>query len=165
MSEKKYSIRKSKLEDMHAVQAAHRRSIRKVCAKDYSEEQIRRWSAIKYSDDRWTRNVTDPNQYHLVVEVDRNIEGFCHGNIHDDGSGQILGLFLAPKAIGLGAAKEAFSLTIDLLRRHSPPRIILQSTKTAKGFYERLGLKAIGPEFQASVRGTHIECYGMEMNL
>jgi len=50
-------IRKAELEDKERVNQAHIRSIREVCLKDYSPEQIEKWSSIKYSDDVWATTV------------------------------------------------------------------------------------------------------------
>jgi len=149
------------MEDKLAVKEAHIRSIREVCSKNYSSRQIEAWAQPPYSDEMWERALK--TQYHQLVEVDGKIEGFCHATVHEDGTGEILGLYLTSKATGLGVGKEIALQALEYIRSHQPKKIIVESTLTAKGFYEKLGFKLDYEILDHKIRGEIIECFRMEM--
>ena len=155
----KYLIRKSVLEDMKRVEAAHRESILKICSKDYSPEQIEKFSQVKYTDDIWQNSVG--NEFHIVVEIEGEVEGFCHAKVREDGNGEIVGLYLTPKAQGKKIGREIVEQAFDFLKQFNPSKIVLNGTKTAKPFYEKMGFKVI-EEKKSLIRGIEIESFYME---
>jgi len=163
MAENDYIIRKSIFEDKVAVNEAHMKSIREVCAKDYSSEQIKHWSSLTYTDDVWTISVN--NDFHYVIEKNGKVEGFCHAKVHDDSIGEIVGLYFTYEVIGLDAGREVFELAMKYFKEKNPKKVIISATKTAKGFYEKMGFDALGPATDCQMRGTTIECFDMELIL
>lgn len=141
---------------MQAVMRAHRESIQKICSKDYSREQIE-----KYSKDIWERSVL--NDHHYVVEVDGKVEGMCHAHLSDKGVGMILGLYFTPKIKGQGIAKIAINQAIKYLKNQNVSEIKLTSSLTAKGFYERMGFVVIRQKV-TSIRGVEIESFEMSLS-
>jgi putative acetyltransferase len=154
-----YIIRKTKLEDMKAVEDAHRRSILKICSKDYTPDQIEKFAGVKYTSDIWENSVN--NEYHIVVEVDGNIEGMCHAKIREDGDGEIVGLYFTEEVAGKGIGREIVEMAFDYLDQFSPKKIVLTGTVTAKPFYEKMGFVEV-EEKKINIRGADLTCFRME---
>ena len=154
-------IRKSKLEDKQAVKDAHIRSIRQICSKDYTPAQIKAWAQPAYTDDVWVRAINQ--QLHQVVELNQIIEGFCHSTVHDDGTGEILGLYLTPEVSGLGVGRAIAEQGLDYIKSLTPSKVVVESTITAKGFYQALGFKVLHEICDHEIRGELVKCYRMEL--
>lgn len=159
MTFQNYKIRKSKIEDMVDVMKAHKLSIQQICSKDYKAEQIAHWSNFQYSPEIFANAVN--NEFHYVIEVDGKVEGFCHAAAYEKGEGEIKGLYFSPKATGRGTAKEIFDIALNYLKEHKCTHISISSSKTAKGFYEKMGFTTLGKN-TINIRGQEIECYQME---
>ena len=157
-----YTIRKAVIADKEAVNLAHSRSIREVCHKEYNTEQIEKWSNLTYDDERWRQSIE--NDFYLVIEKDKLICGFCHAKVHSDDKGEIVGLYLTPEVIGLGAGRTVFERAVNYLRHHNVKLIFIYGTKTAKGFYEAMGF-VTKKEMDVSLRGTTLQAFIMEKNL
>ena len=157
-----YTIRKSKIEDMNEVMDAHQRSIRELCTQDYNQDQIDKWSDISYCPEIWSKTVND--EYHLVVEVDDKIEGFCHAKIRENGEGEIAGLYFTKEIEGKGIGREVFEKVIDYIKSNKSSKVLITGTITAKGFYERMGFVEIESK-ELCIRGAVLACFKMEKNL
>jgi putative acetyltransferase len=158
-----YIIRKTRFEDKLAMQDAHRRSIREVCSNDYGENEVKAWSDVSYDDDRFKDNIE--NEFHIVVEKNGKIEGGCHAKNHSEDLGEIMGLYLSPEVIGLGAGRAVFEKAIKYLKECGVNKVVITGTRTAKGFYERMGFQAVSEEKLFDIRGEQIACYEMEMKI
>ncbi len=156
------TIRKSIIQDMEAVMDAHHRSIVELCSKDYNEEQIRCWSSVKYSDEIWRNSIE--NEYHLAIEKNGKIEGFCHSCVHKDGIGEIKGLYFTKEISGQGYGRKAFEKSLSFFKENECKKIIITGTKTAKPFYEKMGFSCMDKKV-LNIRGAELICYSMEMYL
>lgn len=154
-----YSIRKARLEDMESVMKAHKLSIEQICSKDYSEFQISKWADVNYSTDVWVKSVTD--ELHYVVELEGSIQGFCHSKVHENGDGEIKGLYFTKAISGRGIGRELFELSMKNLIENHCSRVFIFATKTAKGFYQKMGFNEI-EALTINVRGADLECFRME---
>ncbi len=154
-----YTIRKTQINDMTEVMRAHKLSIEKICSNDYTSEQISRWADLNYSDEICKMSVTE--ELHYVVEINNKIEGFCHSAIYPNGEGEIKGLYFTKQAAGNGIGKEVFNLSMKHFLEKKCSRIFITATKTAKGFYEKMGFTVTEPSL-ISIRGITLECYTME---
>lgn len=155
-----YLIRRAKIDDMPEVIRAHSVSIKELCSKDYTPEQIEKWSDVNYSKEIWKTSVI--NEFHYVIEVDGRIEGFCHSKVHDDSKGEIKGLYFTRVVQGKGLGRELFELAMKNLRGCGCKEFFIFATKTAKGFYEKMGFVEV-ESLNIQVRGSVLECYKMEM--
>ncbi|WP_417334717.1 GNAT family N-acetyltransferase [Halobacteriovorax marinus] len=155
-------IRKAKVEDMEAVNAAHRRSIKEVCSKDYTAEQIEKWSDVTYALERWKNTIE--NECCYILEQNNEIYGVCHSKIHDDNRGEIVGLYLTPEVIGKGLGRKIFEKCLSYVKDFKPALVFINGTITAKGFYEAMGFHAV-EEKQINIRGADVKIHYMEMNL
>ncbi|MEM7600018.1 MAG: GNAT family N-acetyltransferase [Verrucomicrobiota bacterium] len=159
MSTKIHVIRKSEFEDMDQVVEAHIRSIREICSRDYSPQEIDAYSDVKYSHDVWEKSITQ--DFHLVVEVDGKVEGFAHAGIHPSNRGEIMGLYFTPAIAGRGIGREIFERMNVFFEDHDVNQVFLTSSKTAKGFYQKMGFSVVD-QVIVNICGAGLECYYME---
>ena len=157
-----YKIRKSKIADMRSVEDAHRRSILEICSKDYTADQIEKFSGVKYTSDIWDNSIN--NEYHIVVEVDGKIEGMCHAKLREDGDGEIVGLYFSKVISGQGIGREVVEMAFKYLEQFRLKKIVLTGTVTAKHFYKKMGFVE-KVEKKINIRGAEITCYSMEKSL
>lgn len=155
-----YLIRRARITDMRDVMRAHRTSIQEICSKDYTPEQIEKWSEVRYTDEVWETSVT--HEFHYVIEVDGRIEGFCHSIVHPENIGEIKGLYFTPVVHGRGLGRELFELSMKNLRSRGCQTFFIFATRTAKGFYERMGFIEV-ERLEIQVRGSDLECFKMEL--
>ena len=159
-SDMDYLFRRARFDDMIEVMRAHRLSIKEICSKDYTPEQIEKWSDVKYTDEVWEDSVN--KDFHYVIEVDGRIEGFCHSQVHANNVGEIKGLYFTKVVHGRGLGRELFELSMKNLRECGCMTFFIFATKTAKGFYEKMGFIEV-ESLNIQVRGSNLECYKMEM--
>ena len=157
-----YTIRKGQISDMQMVEDAHKRSILELCSKDYTPEQIKSFSSVKYDYDIWVNSVT--KDYFLVVEVDKKVEGMFHARYRDKELGEVVGLYFTPTVAGKGIGRKVFTQGISELKANGIKKVILTGTVTAKGFYEKMGFYVTKAK-ETTIRGAQIECFEMEMTL
>lgn len=155
-------LRKVERLDIEKVMECHRRSIREICVKDYSHDQIQKWSNINYSMDIWKNTVERDCCY--VYERDDKILGFCHAMLRENEVGEIVGMYFVPEIQGLGLGRKIFNLCIDYLKENNVKKVIIHGTKTAKAFYESMGFNCLGKK-EVNIRGAIIESYDFEKKI
>lgn len=156
---KTFYIRRALHSDASAIIDSHIRSIREVCSKDYTPEQIAAWSGRDFKIERWCETID--KDYVWVVEVDSKVRGFGHFSLKEGKVGEIRGLYFAPECRGLGAGKKLFKLIEDEAKRNDIVELQLNGTITAKPFYESCGFKQVGDACGLELGGVQIPCFFM----
>ena len=159
----KYSIRKATPDDTFEIWSAHVKSIREICSQFYSPEQIEKWSGFSFKHEHWLHEMTNNCVY--VLEIEKRVEGFGHlifSTMEKNPGAEIAGLYFSPKAKGLGAGKELVKILEREAKEKKFNKIVLCSTKNAKGFYEKMGFEAKSAEKLIQIRGINLETYSME---
>jgi len=156
-----FSIRRASHGDAAEIIAAHVRSIREICSKDYSETQISAWSGRDFSEEIWRRTIDRDTVW--VVEYDQHVAGFGHVQFKPGQTATIEGLYFSPDASGRGIGRELMSLIFAELTDRGVEEADLVSTLTATGFYSDLGFSLVRP---AAVKfdGVEVECIEMRMS-
>jgi hypothetical protein len=95
----KLIIRRALHGDATNIITAHRRSIRELCSKDYTSEQIAAWSGMNFQEDRWCQTM-DQDLVLVISDQQDNIFGFEHLQVHGDSDAEIAGLYFVPEATG-----------------------------------------------------------------
>jgi len=139
-------VRCARPEDADAAADLLRRSITELCAADHrgDADTLSKWLANKTPSHvlEWLAN---KDQYCVIAENDSRLLGI--GLIHR--SGEIRLCYLAPGNQGRGIGK-AICLALETQARTWGLRELrLESTLSARSFYERLGYRAAG----AATRG------------
>ena len=152
------NIRPALHSDASLIIQAHIRSIRELCARDYSPEQIAAWSGRDFKVARWCESMDRDHVW--VVEGNGTICGFGHMSFPNPGEAYIAGLYFTPEAKGLGLGRKMVDLMLKRARENSVTSIKLDATKTALGFYLSMGFKILEKSF-VRMADQQIDCVKM----
>lgn len=159
-------IRRAAIQDAEAIHVAHMKSIREICSKDHSSQEIQAWGHRPYRVDHRTGSIK--NDLVWVVEDNGSIEGFGHLKIFEkDGikNGYISGLYLTPRVTGKSLGKAIVEMMMEEMKTAQVKQITLESSITARDFYHKVGFVDSGPETTVELGGAPIRCYPMRMEL
>ena len=135
------TIRKAVPDDAAAACDVLRRSIRQLCVADHRNDEgdLRAWLANKTPDNvhAW---LTSPHN-HCVVAVGE--AGVC-GVAMVGRDGMVLLCYVAPEVQYLGTGKRMLAALEAVAAGWGLKSIQLESTLTAKPFYERMGYSSAG---------------------
>lgn len=160
-----FRIRKASHDDVPGIIGAHRRSIREVCCRDYTEEQVAVWSGRDFEESIWCEAI-DTEEVEIVVNSTEEVFGFCHHGFFSDEKPryEVKGLYLCPEVLGRGLGSRLASNAITCGGGAECDEIILYSTKTARAFYEYKGFSVVA-ESVFEIEGVKLPCIEMSMNL
>ncbi len=156
-------VRRARQEDCAGICAAHLASIRGVCARDYTPEQIESWCVGK------TLELYAPllDRYvWYVVETPVGIAGFGELDPHaGPGAAEVRGLYIEPGHIGCGVGAAVMERLLADARNAGATRVFLKGTITAEPFYRRCGFVQTGRSTHTSRGGLELPCVLMELTL
>lgn len=157
-------IRMAKAGDERGIHDAHMQSIRELCSKDYSAEQINAWGGREFN---YAGKKSLIQQQHVwVVECDGVIQGYGLLFINQEKSlAEIGGLYLTAKVVGLGLGKQIISEMKLKAKQLGFTVLHLSSTITSKEFYQKQGAQQVGEDQLVSINGMPIECHPMQIQL
>jgi putative acetyltransferase len=150
-----FNIRRAIHDDAQAIIDSHVRSIREICSKDYSPEQIEAWAGKNFKSNLWHQSIDRDLVWSVVVGS--KVSGFGHLAVMSEGVGEVMGLYFAPEARGLGAGKKLFQIIKEEAKQNGVKELHLHATITAKSFYEQCGFIQI-EESSIGMRGVQIQC-------
>lgn len=156
------NIRRAKHADAQSIIDSHVRSIREVCSKDYTPEQIEALAGRNFKTEILCQTID--RDFVWVVEVNSQVRGFGQLAILDENEAEIMGLYLAPEAIGHGAGKKLITIMKEEARSKGMKKIQLYATITAKNFYKNLGFIVIKND-SIKMKGVQIPCFYMEFKI
>lgn len=159
-----YNIRRAKFEDALGIHEAHMRSIREVCSKDHSPEEIQGWGNRPYREDQRVNAIK--NQSVWVVDNSSKIEGYGHLSIISENGrtrGHIMGLYLVPEASGKGFGVTIAKAMIAEAKNQNALEINLESTLTAHSFYKKMGFIDSGEQSMIELGGSKIRYIPMKL--
>jgi putative acetyltransferase len=149
-------IRPAQIKDLNQICSLFKETVRTICIKDYSDQQIEAWAFAADNKIKWERKLE--TQLFLVAEEDDKILGF--GSLED---GNYIDLFYVHKDFqgkGIGT-----TLLKELENKASLNGSILYSdvSITAKPFFEKHGYKTIKKQ-NVLVKNISMTNYRMEKN-
>lgn len=157
-------IRPAKHSDASQLIDAHRGSIRQVCAKDYTPEQIEAWAGRKFEEAQWISSIDTEHVW--VIEYNDKVAGFGHLSSLQVDLVELRGLYFLPEVIGHGLGKKLMALIFRKAQELGARRMKLHATITALTFYESLGFKKVEcSTTSVQMQGVTIPCHPMEKNL
>jgi len=159
-------VRRAKTEDAQGIHEAHMRSIQEVCSKDHTQQEISGWGHRPFNEAHRTNSINK----HLVwvVENEGKIEGYGQlGLFSEEGKilGSLMGLYLAPEALGFGLGAEIVRAMIAEAKSRGAFAVGLESTLTAHGFYQKMGFVDAGPQATAEIGGSMVRYIPMKLTL
>jgi putative acetyltransferase len=153
------TIRRATVDDAEAICDVHIRSIRVLCAKDYTPQQIEAWAGRKRTE-QYSHAMTDGGETMFVAidEADR-IAGFVAFK-----DSEIYGLYVAPESVGRGAGVKLLAVAEAATRAAGVAHVRFRSTLTAVTFYTRQGY-VCGGDAISRMSGVEIPCVWMSKTL
>src|SRR5690606_1164888 len=120
--------RRAKPGDGAGIIRAHVRSIREVCAKDYTPEQVEAWAGRDFSvEHREASTLRD--QVWGVEGPGGEIFGFGHSGGDAEKGFYLYGLYFCPEVRGMGFGKQIVGEILDVVRAEGAKKISLHATR------------------------------------
>ncbi|HKB61288.1 MAG TPA: GNAT family N-acetyltransferase [Burkholderiales bacterium] len=135
------AVRKAEPRDAEAAAAALRRSITELCTLDHhgDADTLAKWLSNKTPRDFLSWLAAEDNLC-VVAETNKQIMGV--GLLHRGGEVRLC--YLAPGAQGQGLGKAILGALEEKAREWGLRRLHLESTVSARPFYERVGYRPAG---------------------
>jgi len=127
-------------------------SIRQICAKDYSTDQIEAWVTKQANSDRWTDLMKD--QY-VVIAEEKSIAGF--GSLKEDH--YIDMLYVHPDFQNQGVASKICDKLLES-RSNKTKALKTDASEPARPFFERKGF-VVETKNVFNLNGVEIHNYRM----
>jgi GNAT superfamily N-acetyltransferase len=159
-------IRRALESDARNIHEAHMRSIREVCSKQHSAEEISGWGNRPFNEER--RLDAIKNHCVWVVENQNHIEGYGHLQIYERDNvilSYVHGLYLTPQVLNQGLGKKLFLEMLNEAKKAKAVRIQLEATLTAHEFYIKMGFYDYAPMKTVEIGGSKVSCYPMRLDL
>lgn len=163
-----FVLRRAVLSDVPGILTAHHHSVCGLAAKDYSKEQVAAWTARILA-----RDAAEHIAYQIkhesvwVAACDGVVEGFAHFRAPEDvhPAAYLHALYLTPKVAGKGLGRQLVALIEAEARRLGYTRIGLHSSRTAHGFYQKLGYVDAGTELLHWAEGVGLPSQPMAKDM
>lgn len=157
-------VRPAAASDAAALHRVHHASIAGLAAKDYSPEQIAAWIMRPFDAAESSRLIEEISRDFIwVATLDGSVEGYVQLTtpLHLAPVVYINALYLTPLIAGQGHARTLMAKAEAKALYLGAPRVALHSSRTALGFYQRLGYRQLGPGEPHLVNGLAIERFPM----
>jgi putative acetyltransferase len=127
-----YTIRRAMPEDADQITPVHVASIRTLCAKDYTQEQIDAWAGWK-SPEKY-RDAMAAGEVFFVAEIEAQVVGFSV--LFGD---EVKAVYVHPDHVGQGVGRRLLDAAEDEAQSRGVAELKLTSTLTSVRFYESCG--------------------------
>ena len=152
-------VRPATLDDANAICDVHVRSIRALCANDYTQQQIESWTRFKAADN-YRRGMTERGEVIFVAEIGGKIVGFS--SLEKD---EITSVYVVPEGVGRGAGRALVEAAESHARDQGIAKIRLRSTLTSIGFYLHTGYTRDDDTVFKLRDGIELQCVWMHKQL
>lgn len=158
-------IRKARFGDERAMHEAHMRSIREICSKVHSADEIKGWGNRPFGD-KWTELI--PSGTLWVIEHNSQIYGVAYIKIATElgtTKAHISGLYLTPEVVGMGYGAQLMMLMLQAAQSAGAQAVTLDSSLNAHEFYKRFGFVDAGPLKFSEIGGSQVRGYPMALKM
>ena len=131
-------IRRATIADMDEIAQLYRDTILTVNSKDYTKEQIEAWASTYDNQEGWVRRMEE--QFFYIAKIENKIVGFAS----IDKFGYLDLLYVHKDYQKLGIAKKLEAKLEEVARENEVAEISVQSSITAKPFFEHQDYKVTG---------------------
>lgn len=159
----KTEIRRARDQDAAFIPGVLSTSIKTICSKDYSHEEVEAWLRRSLTSAQWLDVIRRDEVW--VVTNGKSVLGFSHLAIMSETEGEILGFYLTPPVLNLGLGRKLFLDMQAFAAGVGVKRLSLLSTLTARDFYLRMGFTPTGELEKHSMGGSLLPAYPMECRL
>jgi putative acetyltransferase len=151
-------IRRATPADAEQITPVHVASIRTLCAKDYTQEQIDAWAGWK-SPEKY-RAAMAAGEIFFVAEVDGRVVGFAV--LHGD---EVKAVYIHPDYVGSGLGRRLLDAVEAEARTCGVELLQLTSTLTSVGFYKACGYTRGDDHEHRVTGGVMLTCVKFIMRL
>jgi len=149
-------IRKASSADKEKISRLHIASIKKLCSKHYTSEQIDAWSSIL------TPSIYDQalrkKEFLIAYNSQQDFIGI---GILDVENAEVSAIYVHPDATGKGIGSKLLYKLEKIARNSNIRKITVHSTLNAKGFYTAHGYSEQELTFHTLPNGLKLECIRM----
>lgn len=131
------TIRQARADEIEAIYAVHRDSVRALCTSHYTPEQIAMWvegrSPAMYLD------AIAGGRLWVAIGDDDRIAGFVetHGHV-------LSKLFIRGASAGSGVGRRLLATAVDAIKASGAASVYLEASRNARDFYRKHGFVEIG---------------------
>jgi len=148
-------IRRFRRGDETGICMAHVRSVREICSHDYSPQQIESWIGKRKPQD-YLQTIAKGERF-WVLDDHGTIAGFSGWR-----GKSIRGFYMHPEYAGCGLGRRLFKTVEKDFRRYSGYKTCsIESSLTARLFYQRMGFKAVRRSKHAFRNGSRAGVWEM----
>ena len=131
------NLRMLRPEDFKELAILFHQSIRRISAKDYSDEQIKAWAPDEWDLKEWALSFN--NKIVFIAEKDHKVAGF--GELEKDG--HIDRFYIHPDYAGIGVGKFIYQGLEAEAKKMNISSLFVEASITAKPFFEKMGFAVI----------------------
>ena len=133
-----YIIRAMKISEFNTVAKLVYDSVHTLCVNEYTSEQLDAWVPKNLYMPAFRRSLF--RCYAIVAVCEKEIIGF----MSTERDGYVNRLYTHPDWIKKGVATALLNKTEEWARAHKIKKLLLESSKSAEGFYVKNGFEKIG---------------------
>jgi putative acetyltransferase len=158
MTDRVSFIRPARRDDIAALIALFRASVRLIARRDYTEEQVLAWAPDEIDAGAWTRRHETRRAW--LAELGSTIVGF----IELESSGHLDMAYVHPDYQRRGVGSALLAQVEVTARKQGIRRLFTEASITARPFFERRGFLLIAPQ-TVVLRGQCFANFRMEKPL
>jgi putative acetyltransferase len=152
------TLRAYRPDDADALLALFRDTIRRVNARDYSEDQIRAWASDDIDPDAWAGRFA--GRFVVVAEEAARPVGFAEL----EPGGHVDRVYVSADHQRRGFGRALLAGVVAEARRRGIARLFVEASITARPFFEAEGFRVLAPQM-VTCRGAEFVNYRMERAL
>lgn len=149
------TLRAYRPDDAHTLLALFRDTIRRVNDRDYTPDQIRAWASDDIDPTAWASRFA--GRFVVVAEESVRPVGFAELET----GGHIDRVYVSADHQRRGVGRALLEGVVAEARRRGIARLFVESSITARPFFEAQGFTVLGPQV-VTCRGTAFVNYRME---
>ena len=154
-----WQIRPGVEADAEAICVMHIRSIRELCAPDYTPEQIEAWAGPKLA-----AHYLEPIRGNRLVVAEQRGRVVGMGDYHV-ARNEICAVYVDPDFGGQGIGRALFQVVTKALKARGFKDAVLDASLTSVGFYKAMGCRVVEQRMHAFRHGVSIPCVRMTVEL
>jgi ribosomal protein S18 acetylase RimI-like enzyme len=154
------TIRRATPGDCAAICRMHVASIRGLCSRSYTPDQIESWTQT-LSPGAYMEGM-DGLEFYIACEAGDEVRGLL---IFDPEKGEICALYVAPEAVGSGIGGTLLRYGEDAILARGHATLFLKSTVNAVSFYEQMGFERGEDSLHPLPGGISLPCVEMAKTL
>lgn len=158
-------IRLARFGDERGIHEAHMRSIREICSKAHTPDEIRGWGNRPFND-KWSPLIQSGTLW--VIEFESQIHGVAYIRISKEATevtAHIFGLYLTPEVVGKGFGANLMRLMLAAAKAGGAKLVTLDSSLNAHEFYKSFGFVDTGPLKYSEFGGSMVRGYPMALKI